>query len=320
MVLHVIIRSVSILLFLTVLGFHDASGQQKEVAITIDDVPNVMVYKRHGFSAPLLKSINELSLPVTIFINEKNIYNNEFVNQNFTGLLTWLNNSFIDGGNHSFSHFNYADIPLETFQYDIIKGEVITREILKQKHQALTYFRFPYNSLGSDSITHQQINSFLTQRGYTIAPFTIESEDWMFNALYEEALKIKNVEKAHQLGQNYVAFTLQLFDYFEKLCLDRFGRNIKQIYLCHDNQLNTDYLPVLVDNLKKKGYSFIRMDQAMEDNVYRSPDFYFGRAGFSWIYRWEPDREKRKALLQAEPENTILHTEYDQLTKRAGKN
>lgn len=309
-----------ILLCLAIVVFHAASGQQKEVAITIDDVPNVMLYKRHGFSSPLLKSINELSLPVTIFINEKNIYNNEFPTRNFNGLITWLNNSFIHSGNHSFSHLNYADTPLEVFQYDIIKGEAIANEILRQKHQALTYFRFPYNSLGSDSTTHQQINSFLTLRGYTIAPFTIESEDWMFNALYEDALKNKNSEKARQLGQHYVSFTLHLFDYFEKLSLDRFGKNIKQIYLCHDNQLNTDYLPTLVDNLKKKGYSFVRMDQAMEDAVYRSPDFYFGRAGFSWIYRWEPDREKRKALLQAEPENTRLHAEYDQLTKRAGKN
>ncbi len=177
-----------------------------------------------------------------------------------------MNSIRLHAGNHSFSHLNYADTPLEVFENDIIKGEVITREILKQKHQALTYFRFPYNSLGNDSTTHQQIRSFLTQNGYTVAPFTIESEDWMFNALYEDALKTKNVEKAHQLGQNYVAFTLLLFDYFEKLCLDRFGRNIKQ------------------------------------------------------IFRWEPDQKKRKALLQAEPENTILHAEYDQLTKRAGKN
>ncbi len=53
-----------------------------------------------------------------------------------------------NAGNHSISHLNYADTPLGVFQYDIIKGEAITNEILRQKHQALTYFRFPYNSLG----------------------------------------------------------------------------------------------------------------------------------------------------------------------------
>ena len=115
MILHVIFFTkpifVKILLCLAIVVFHAASGQQKEVAITIDDVPNVMLYKRHGFSSPLLKSINELSLPVTIFINEKNIYNNEFPTQNFKGLITWLNNSFIHSGNHSFSHLNLRRYP-----------------------------------------------------------------------------------------------------------------------------------------------------------------------------------------------------------------
>jgi hypothetical protein len=33
---------------------------------------------QHDFSSPLLNQINEMKLPVAIFINERNVYLNEF--------------------------------------------------------------------------------------------------------------------------------------------------------------------------------------------------------------------------------------------------
>ena len=278
--------------------FHPGFSQQKEVSITIDDVPNVEIYRRQGFSSVLLEQINTLNLPVAIFINEKNVYKNEFTRENHSGLVTWLKNKNVTAGNHSYSHMNYADTTLAAFQEDIVNGEVITRKTLKKSP---AHFRFPFNSLGKDSAAHQQIKKFLLDKGYTVTPFTIESEDWSYNTKYEEALKDNNKEKALLIGKQYISHTLLLFEHFEKLCRELYGRNIRHIYLCHDNQLNTDYLVELTTRLQQQGYSFISLEDALQDKVYQSNDYYKGRFGFSWIYRWQPDEGKRKMLMRKEP-------------------
>ncbi len=303
-------RTQFLLLFIC---FQVASGQQKEVSITIDDVPNVALYKRQGFTSHLLDRINTLNIPVAIFINEKQIAANEHTRENREGLATWLKNKNVTAGNHSYSHLNYADTTLAAFREDIIKGEIITSEILQRRPN---YFRFPFNSLGKDSAAHRHIEEFLRRRGYVNTPFTVESEDWAFNAVYEEALKSNDTIKARKTGQHYVVHTLLLFDHFEKICDELFGRKIRHIYLCHDNQLNTDYLPELIKGLQTKGYTFITLDKALKDNVYYSTDYYTGRYGFSWIYRWQADETKRKMLMRREPPNEELQLEYTKITNR----
>jgi peptidoglycan/xylan/chitin deacetylase (PgdA/CDA1 family) len=288
-------------------------AQPRQVAVTIDDVPNVNVFQRDKFRSILLERIEKLNIPVAIFINEKNIYNTAFVEENIACLKRWLTSNIVTPGNHSFSHINYADTTLESFQQDIIKGEKLTAEIIRRRPP---YFRFPFNSLGNDSTSYAAIQNFLTIQGYIHAPFTIESEDWAFNALYEDALQNRDADRAREIGQQYVIHTMNLFHHFETLCKNLFGRNIRHIYLCHDNQLNRDYLPALITELDKSGYSFISLEQALDDIVYQSTEYYIGRYGFSWIYRWEKDQDKRKAIMRGEPVDESLHVEYQRLVNK----
>ena len=286
-------------------------AQQKEVSITIDDVPNVRIHQESGFKSILLDRIRSLNIPVAIFINEKNVYNTEFVGKNIAVLEQWLTNKNITAGNHSYSHINYADTTVEGFQQDIIKGEILTAKII---HRRPAYFRFPFNSLGNDSTAHVRIRKFLNERGYT--PFTVESEDWAYNTLYENALKIKDFDGARKIGEQYVSYTLLLFQYFETLSMELYGRNIRHIYLCHDNRLNTDYIEALTRSLREKGYSFISLEKALEDPVYQSQEYYSGRYGFSWIYRWEKDIDKRKSLMRKEPVDEEFRTAYEKLSSQ----
>jgi hypothetical protein len=38
--------------------------------------------------------------------------------------------------------------------------------------------------------------------------------------------------------------------------------------------------------LKRRGYSFVTLDEAMRDRAYRQPDTYTGAWGISWLQRW----------------------------------
>lgn len=279
------------------------TSQTREVAITIDDVPNVQLARPDDRQSLLLSRIDSLNLPVTVFINEHNLYRVGKFKENRDKLWAWLRSENITAGNHGYSHVNYGDTTLVAFQREVLKGELITRELTGQ---AVRYFRFPFNSLGKDSIAHGAASDFLRKHGYTVAPFTIESEDWAFNSKYENALKSGKTKEALEIGRQYLNHTLALFGYFETLSVRLYGRNIKHIYLCHDSQLNTDYLVLLAARLQQKGYSFINLEESLKDPIYNSPDYYFGNYGFSWIYRWQADVGERKMMMQKEPRNKLL--------------
>jgi len=231
--------SISLMLLITT----TLSGQSK-VAITIDDVPNISKFKRDHFNNILLNKLDSLNIPIDIFINEGNIYKNEHVSKNFDLLNQWAKRAYVSLGNHSFNHPRFSDVGVDSFAIEIDKGESITGELSKLYNKKLKYFRFPYNDLGKDSLQQIQIANYLQQNNYIIAPFTIESSDWIFNYLYKYYLRNNQKEKAKNIGNSYVEITLKYFSFFDSIAVNQYGRKINQIYLCHDNSINADYIEV----------------------------------------------------------------------------
>jgi peptidoglycan/xylan/chitin deacetylase (PgdA/CDA1 family) len=291
------------------------SAQQRSVSITIDDVPNVQLYAANHYASTLLRRLDSLNMPIAIFINEGNLKQTEAFDKNKELLKSWLLRDYITAGNHSYSHPNYGDIGFDAFKDNVLKGEELTREILKGSGKKLEYFRFPFNGMGKDSLAQESMKEFLTSKNYISTPFTVESEDWLYTQLYEKALGEKDNGRAKYIGQKYVQFSLQLFDYFDSLSVARYGRSASQIFLCHDNRLNTDYLPILVNELKKREYKLISLKDALQDPVYQSKDYYYGNGGFSWFYRWMSNLEERRAAMRNEPTNAEIQKAYEEMNK-----
>ncbi|MDJ0646630.1 MAG: polysaccharide deacetylase family protein [Flavobacteriaceae bacterium] len=285
---------------------------QKKVAITIDDVPNTIRTKY--YNKPILsEKIDSLKIPVTIFINEGLLYQTNIFSKNLELLENWAQKKYVSLGNHSFHHSRYSTIKIDSFKTDILKGAEISGRLAKKYKKAYDYFRFPFNDLGKDSVQQVQIKQFLDLKGYQIAPFTIESSDWMFNCIYEHYLNKGDQIKAKQIGELYVDKTLDYFIFFEEIARDEYNRDIRQIYLCHDNTLNTHFLPILIRRLKKRGYKFISLENALTDRVYKQENTYFKKWGISWIYRWINDGAKRIELMKQEPSMVKVERLYDKI-------
>lgn len=275
-------------------------NETKKVAITIDDVPNTRNFKENGFKSRLLDSLDKLNIPVAIFINEGLLLKGYSLN-NLDLLESWIGKEYVTAGNHTFSHLRYSEVGYDEFTEDIILGEKYTRAIADHHQKTLKHFRFPYNDLGIDSTQHALISAFLIENNYQITPFTIESSDWMYNALYENYLNAGDTDSAQCIGEEYVEQTVVLFHYFDSLTHEQFGRSVKQIYLCHDNRLNEDYLVQLLNKLEAQNYVFIGLDEAILDPIYAQTDHYFRKWGISWVYRWMKIARKRRDLLRKEP-------------------
>lgn len=292
------------------------SNAQSSVSITIDDVPNTRLYQLQNFSSPLQQKLDSLQIPVAIFINEGNLEQTTALEKNRNLLKNWLSKSYVTAGNHGFAHKNYAEVGLEAFKEDVIKGEALTKSFLKEFNKESRYFRFPYNAAGNDSLEQLTAQKFLKEKNYISTPFTVESEDWLHAILYDKALVENDRKRAEWIGDQYVNLTLKLFSHFDSLSVSIYNRPIRQIYLCHDNRLNADYLPRIVDELKNKNYEFVSLDNALLDPVYQSQLYYYEKAGFSWIYKWMPDVAARRKLMRSEPSNPEIQKAFEDLNKQ----
>ena len=54
------------------------------------------------------------------------------------------------------------------------------------------------------------------------------------------------------------------------------GYEPRQILLLHANWLEADHVAELLDALRKRGYQFITLQEALSDPVYSAPDDYAG--------------------------------------------
>jgi peptidoglycan/xylan/chitin deacetylase (PgdA/CDA1 family) len=290
------------MILLLILTLSDAAFGQSSVAITIDDVPSTGKFGRDNFTSKLLTVLDSLNVPVTIFITEGLLYKGDSIGKNFELLQNWINRSYTTIGYHSSRHSRYSVVGLDSFKIDFERGESVIKEAARKYGKSVEYFRLPYNDLGNDSVQHAGIERYLSSKNYKIAPFTVESADWMFNYIYEYYLEKKDSVKARETAGKYIAKSLAYFDFFDSLVLRIYGRPINQIYLCHDNRLNADYLPVLLTELKKKNYKIISFDKALQDSVYQQKDNYYKKWGISWVYRWMKNQEEISFFQKQEPE------------------
>ncbi len=304
-----------ILLCLIFLVSISVFSQNKSISITIDDVPNTRKYLKENFTPTLLKVLDSLDIPFTIFINEAKIFNNEFENENKELLEMWIQNQNSIAGNHSYSHARYSAVGFDKFVEEIDEGEILTKHYAKKHDKELKYFRFPYNDMGADSIQHIQIRAYLESKDYVIAPFTLESSDWMYNYVYLHYLKNGELEKAKVIGEQYVDKTIELVRFYESMAKDIYKRQVKHIYLCHDNAINTYYIGEIISRLKQEDYAIVSFEESLTDPVYEQEDIYYKKWGISWLYRWMDTQKERIKWMKQEPDMSEIEKVYKQINE-----
>lgn len=73
-----------------------------------------------------------------------------------------------------------------------------------------------------------------------------------------------------------------------KSCLSAklLGYEPKQVLLLHASNLEADHIGELLDLLRKRGYRFVSLEDALSDTAYSLPNTYVGEQGNGWIEQW----------------------------------
>jgi len=112
----------------------------------------------------------------------------------------------------------------------------------------------------------------LEDRGYKIAPVTVENADYEINDVLADAVAQKNEALVSKTKAEYIAHTQAMFRYVEDASNRVFGHEIPQVWLIHDNAINAELLDTLLADLERRGYSFVSLDSAMTDPAYVTPN------------------------------------------------
>jgi peptidoglycan/xylan/chitin deacetylase (PgdA/CDA1 family) len=238
---------------------------EKAVAVTIDDLPapggaliqNTVAGLREN-TEKLLAACRKAGVPVVGFVNEaKLVVNGETEADRASReavLKLWTDNGF-ELGNHTFTHGSLNQKTLDAFKKDVIDGEPVTRRLMEGKGGTLRYFRHPFLHVGTTLDVRRASEAFLAERGYIIAPVTVDAKDYIYASVYATAVRKGDKEMAAKLAADYLRFSDEKFAF--------------------------------ADVIKKRGYRFITLEEALKDEAYKQPDTYVGTWGHTWLRHWE---------------------------------
>lgn len=266
-----------------------AGPPDRQVAITVDDLPAGAADSMTGaaidaMTAKLVGALREQKIPAVGFVNAGKLFKPGEADARIQALQIWLDNGF-ELGNHTYSHASLNRVGLRAWEDDVIEGEPILRQLLADHQMKLRYLRHPYLDAGKDLQTRRQAEAFLSARGYTVAPVTLDAWDWMYAPVYDDAKKRGDSALMQKLVSSYLSYSDAVFAYSEQLSARTAGYEVKQILLLHGNQLEADHIGELLDVLRKRGYRFIPLQEALSDPAYGMPDSYVGE-GTGWLDHW----------------------------------
>ena len=237
---------------------------EREIAITIDDLPFVgttdndrgKLKRVQEHIMRLMQALVENNVPATGFVIAGNIENGQWE------ILEQLQQAGFTLGNHTYSHGDLNTMRSKQYIDDIDKADKILAPLMSSPK----FFRYPFLAEGRGE-KRQEVLSYLTANNYVVAPVTIDSKDFLFNArLYApHHLRMKNLSR---IKQQYLAYIWSETLKAEKRAKQYNDKPVRQILLIHLNLLNSYCMRDVIELYKRNGYRFISLAEALQQPVF----------------------------------------------------
>jgi beta-lactamase regulating signal transducer with metallopeptidase domain len=272
-------------------GAAPSVNPRREVAVTFVNFPGNQIYDNGRLTnktRKLMRGLAANDVKAVAFVNEVRLYKRDdwTPDEARVALLgEWLDAGH-ELGNETFKHTNLYKVSLADFQADVLRGEQIMSKLVRDRGRKLRYFSYPYLNTGSTLAEKTAAEKFLAERGYEIHPVTIDNMDWLFSHAYLEALRREDEAAMTRIRAEYIPYMERMFEFVEGYSREVVGREFPQVLMLTAGPLNSDCFEDLARMIKRRGYSFVTMEQATRDEAYRLPDTYTGERGDSWIARW----------------------------------
>lgn len=276
----------------------------KSLAITLDDSPRAA---RGYFDGPtrakeLLAEINRHNISQIAFFSVAKNVNGEGKER----LLNFANAGHVIA-HHSYAHADFNKTSLENYIANFERAENTLKTLPNYKR----WFRFPYLREGDSEEKRDGMRSHLEKKGYINAYITLNNYDWYLENLFQKAIAKQQHINFEALKHLYIELIIEGIEYYDDMAIEYLGRSPKHILLLHEMDITALYLGDLVDALRKKGWSTITLEQALEDDIagYRTKKVFKFNPGR--IGEIAYDKGKRKGLWHHSLDEAYIKRRFD---------
>jgi len=171
-------------------------------------------------------------------------------------------------GNHAWSHMNLNENSLEAWEADVLKNEPVLRKYAGDSDWH--WLRYPYVATGDTPEKRAAARKFLAEHGYRIADVTMSFNDWLYGDPYARCMAVHDTAAIEKLKESYLKMADEEIDHARAVSKAVYGREIPYVLLMHVGALDAEMLPQLVELYKKRGFTFVTLEEAEKDPAYAS--------------------------------------------------
>jgi len=274
-------------------GTGKAKKKAGEICITFDELPASQAFgevDREAVTYLLLQALKKHNVKAAGFVVGQQI------GGSYDILGQWLNDGHLLGS-MTLSNQDLHQLGIEQFISDISAGHEAMETMLAGFGQKKRYFRYPFLHYGNTVESKRQVKLYLEEYNITPVHATVVIEDYLFNLSLEKMGKLPDSAAYEDLMNEYINHVIDEIEKSKRLAKEVLKRSCRHILRLKANRLNAVYLDEMLTALEGMGYKFISLNRALKDDLYSSPEAYFGPRGVSYI---EMIKQSNMDLLPAE--------------------
>lgn len=279
--------SKTLLVMLALIIFTSTSLRAGNICLTFERLPfmePLVYWTPRELSTLVLKELERRNIQSIGFVQEEKLMDNP---SSGVVLLDWAGKGHLLG-NNTFSYVDFNELSVKEFLEHVADGQKSILRASRTSGHNFRYLRFPSMHYGNSEGKRSRISSTLYKNGYTVFPATVIPGDWEFNWVYRDY--VDNEQAIKILRVMYKEHIMNCLEYAEQQAKAVFNQEITQVIRLHVGVATARFLPDLLDELEKKGYSFVSPEKALEDPVFKTEENYIGPLGLGFIDRVAADR------------------------------
>jgi peptidoglycan-N-acetylglucosamine deacetylase len=264
------------------------ASAQKRIALSFDDIPREQgaYYTPDERGKRLIAALKQAKVrQAAFFLNPGNLVKTQ--GEGGEARIA----AYVAAGhviaNHSNTHPALSATSVADYLANIDAAEVW----LKDRPGRRPWFRFPYlDEGGTDKVKRDALRVGLAERGLRNGYVTADGSDWFLDDLVNKARANGADLDMEQLKRLYIAMHVSGAEYADDMAKRTIGRSPAHIMLMHETDIAALFLPDMVAELRRHGWTIIDVDDAYRDRLKDAfPDVPNARGTLTGAMAWQKD-------------------------------